>query len=180
MATAEPDPRRADEVEVDRSGVVVVGLFVVREVHGESLDVVVGEKLAGHVGDLLAIHDRTGRSRDRLVAAVLSVGRGGQAESERREGRVTGLQVGLPAEMVHLVEYDQPEPVTVARNVDVEAVVGGHRERHHLVVAPADEPDLVDVEGREKAVVPLAHQVQGRHDDQGRPVDRGDGQVGDV
>ena len=76
-----------------------------------------------------------------------------------------------------LIEDDEPEAVTVARRVDVEAVVGGDGHRLHVVLAPAEHADVLDVEGGEQAVVPLVDEVEGGHHDEGGAVDEGDREV---
>jgi hypothetical protein len=65
-----------------------------------------------------------------------------------------------------LVEYDEAEAVAEALHMQVGRVVGGDGDVVHHVRAAAHEAD-VDGERRREAVVPLRHQVEGGHHDQG-------------
>jgi hypothetical protein len=76
------------------------------------------------------------------------------------------------------VEHHQAEAAAQVLHVQVGRVVGRDRERLHVVVAAADDADL-GCEGGAQSVVPLAHQIQGRRDDQRAALAVVDGHVRD-
>jgi hypothetical protein len=101
-----------------------------------------------------------------VLAPVGALRRGGQAQAKRREEGARGQRVRGARQVVALVEDDQAEARAEVLGVEVQRVVRRHRERLHLVLAAAHDPDRA-AEGRREEVVPLAYEVERGRDDEG-------------
>ena len=112
------------------------------------------------------------------MAPVGALGRRGQAEAKRRHAGARRQRVGRPRQVVALVEHHQPEAVAEVLHVQVGGVVGRHGQRAHVVLAAADDADR-DAERRAQDVVPLAHEIERRGDDQRAAPLVLDGEAGD-
>ena len=126
-------PLLLDEAAVDRALGVVLGALVGRELDLDALGLVLGEELAGQLGDVPAVDDRADQLVELGLAAVGALGRGGQAEAERRERAARGERVRGARQVVALVEDDQAEAGAEVLHVEVGGVVGGDGERLDVV-----------------------------------------------
>ena len=87
---------------------------------------------------------RSGRSElvELGVAAVGALGRGGQAEPERREARrAPPARRSAPGRWWHSSNTSRPKRSPEVLHVQVGRVVGGDGQRLHVVVAAADQAD---------------------------------------
>ncbi len=123
------------------------------------------------LGDVLAIDD--GPDGVLRRAQVGALGRGGQAQAERRQSEPRRQPVGGARQVVALVEDDQPKAIAEPVHVQVRRVVRGHREVEHLVVAAAHDADR-ETERPRQHVVPLVQQIERRHHDERAALPRED------
>ena len=87
----------------------VLGALFRAQVHLDPHGLVLGQVRAGHLHDVLAIHDGPDQARELGVSAVATLRCRAQPEPERREAQLGGERVARPRQVMALVEDHQAE-----------------------------------------------------------------------
>ena len=166
IGAAHVDVFPAQEVEILLAGKVVLAAFFRAEGHFQGNHLIRRQGFALEGMNIRLVAELAHQAVEHLLLAIGPLRGGGEAEAEGGNAADGGILILLPGQVMAFVEHQKAEAVALAGNMQEGGVVGRHRQRRDLLVAPAQQADLL-VEITLQHRVPLVHQVDGRHVHQG-------------
>ena len=137
------------------------------------------EEAPRQIPDRQLVDDRPDQFRKPGRMACVARRSGGQAQSRAREGHLQRLVAEAAAEVMDLVDDQEPEAGAEAVHVAVGAFVRGHRHRRHVATPIAMAADRVGIH-RGDLVLPLREKNTRRYQAERRQARRGHGAKGDT